>query len=328
MKHSIGIITGIAVLILAGTVAIAQNTTIVFSGNQASRLFPTGRPNVDKLCGCFDVAFKYAETFSPDKNYKFHDREEISGGTELILPVEISDKKIVLQHLLIITDSIIIKHWREDWSFENPTVWKYKGEKVWVKEQLSANEVKGKWTQSVWEVSDAPRYQGASEWVSLDGKTIWQNTADAPLPRREYSVRSDYNILKRTNRLIITSEGWTHEQDNQKIIRSNSGDKLLVEEKGLNTYKKIDEGQCAAGKAYWEKNKDYWTKVRKIWEAYLTSHSTIKLKNEIKGKVLHDYLFDMAKDYATGNISGTDIDSRIKSQIESFLDSGKDVAQQ
>jgi len=307
MKH----ILGIAALILAGTVATAQSTI-------------PGKPNVDKLCGCFDVEFKYAETFSPDKNYKFHDREEISGGTELIIPVEVSDKKIVLQHLLIITDSMIIKHWREDWSYENPTVWRYKGDKVWVKEQLPASDVKGKWTQAVWEVSDAPRYQGASEWVNLDGKTIWQNTADAPLPRREYSVRSDYNILKRTNRLIITSEGWRHEQDNQKIIRSNSGDKLLVEEKGLNTYKKLDDSKCAAGKAYWEKNKDYWTKVRKTWEAYVVSHSTITLKSDIKGKVLHDYLFDMAKDYATGKISATDIDSRIKSQIESFLDGAGD----
>ena len=96
MKH----ILGIAALILAGAVATAQNTI-------------PGKPNVDKLCGCFDVEFKYAETFSPEKNYKFHDREEISGGTELIIPVEVSDKKIVLQHLLIITDSMIIKHWRE-----------------------------------------------------------------------------------------------------------------------------------------------------------------------------------------------------------------------
>src|SRR5688500_16575590 len=77
-----------------------------------------GRAEVDKLCGCFQVEFKYAETFAPDKKYKHHDREEISGGTELIFPVEVSDKKIIMQHLLVITDSMIIKHWREDWSYE------------------------------------------------------------------------------------------------------------------------------------------------------------------------------------------------------------------
>ncbi|MEO5564170.1 MAG: DUF6607 family protein [Chitinophagaceae bacterium] len=278
--------------------------------------------DVNKLCGCFEVEFKYAETFSPDKKYKFHDREEISGGTELIMPVEVTDKKIVMQHLLVITDSMIIKHWREDWTYENPTIWKYKGDKVWVKEQLKPEEVKGKWTQAVWEVSDAPRYQGAAQWMTIDGKTMWQNTADAPLPRREYSVRSDYNILKRSNRLVLNNEGWTHEQDNQKIIRSATGDKLLVEEKGVNTYKKVDDSQCAAAKVYWEKNKVYWTKVRNAWEDYTATHLTIELKTEVNGKVLHDYLFEQAKDYASGKITAADIDSKIKTQLESFF--GKD----
>jgi len=69
--------------------------------------------------------------------------------------------------------------------------------------------------------------------------------------------------------------------------------------------------------------------VRKTWDAYVASHSTITLKSDIKGKVLHDYLFDMEKDYANGKISVTDIDSKIKSQIELFLDgANKDIAQQ
>lgn len=277
------------------------------------------KQNVDKLCGCFEVEFKYAETFSPDKNYKYHDREEISGGTELVFPVEVSDKKIVMQHLLVITDSMIIKHWREDWSYENPVVWKYTGDKVWKKEQLKPEQVKGKWTQSVWEVSDAPRYQGSSEWYAIDGKTFWQNTVDAPLPRREYSVRSDYNVLRRSNRLVLTTDGYTHEQDNQKIIRKEGKDKVLVEEKGINTYKRLPDADCAAAKAYWEKNKDYWTKVRKIWENYTDTHAVIELKNQIDGKVLHDHLFEQAKQYAAGTIKPVDIDSKIKITIENYL---------
>jgi hypothetical protein len=280
---------------------------------------PRDKQYVDKLCGCFDVEFKYAETFSPDQDYKFHEREEISGGTEYIFPVEITDKKIVMQHLLVITDSMIIKHWREDWSYENPVVWKYKGNKTWVKEQLKPEEVKGKWTHSVWEVSDEPRYQGVSEWVNMDGKTFWQNTVDAPLPRREYSVRSDYNILKRTNRLVITKEGWTHEQDNQKIIRKDGTDKLLVEEKGLNTYKKLDDSECAAAKAYWEKNKGFWTKVRKTWEEYVATHSTIQMRAQVDGKVLHEHWFALEKEYAKGSVTAADLDAKIKTQLEKFF---------
>ena len=287
------------------------------------------KANVEKLCGCFDVEFKYAETFSPDPDYKYHDREEISGGTELILPVEVTDKKIVMQHLLVITDDIIVKHWREVWTYEEPTIWKYQGDQVWTKSQLTPGEVKGKWVQSVWEVSDAPRYQGASNWVTTDGITFWQNTADAPLPRREYSVRNDYNILKRTNRIILTDSGWVHDQDNQKVIRRDGRDKLLAEEKGINTYKRIDDSQCAAAKKYWEKNKEYWGKVRSAWEKYLAVHSTVELKTLVDGKPLHDFLFALAKDYADGKIKPNEIDAKIESSIESFFGHDKkEVAQQ
>jgi hypothetical protein len=278
-----------------------------------------GKKIVDKLCGCFEVSFKYAETFAPSTDYKFHEREEIGGTAELALPIEVSDKKIVIQHLLVVGNNTVVKHWREEWSYENPEIWKYKGDRTWVKETLPTEQVKGKWTQSVWEVADEPRYQGYSQFVNLDGKIVWQNTTDAPLPRREYSVRSDYNILKRTNRLNITDSGYLHEQDNQKIIRSNGTDKLLVEEKGLNIYKKITEKECAAAKTYWEKNEGYWRRVRKVWADYISSVNTISLKTKIDGKMLHENLNNLAKDYISGKIAEADIDSRVKSEISKFI---------
>lgn len=285
----------------------------------ASAQAPKDKPNVDKLCGCFEVDFKYAETFSPDKNYKYHDREEISGGTELTFPVEVSDKKIVMQHLLVITDSMIIKHWREEWTYENPVIWRYKGDKVWEKETLKPADVKGKWTQTVWEVSDEPRYQGISEWVTTNGKTFWENTTDAPLPRREYSARNDYNILRRTNRLVLTKDGYVHEQDNQKIVRANGADQLLAEEKGINSYKRLEDSECAAARAYWDKTKAYWNKVRATWDAYVASSNKIALKNEVDGKVLHDHLFALAKEYSSKKVSDSEIDGRIKTTIFKFI---------
>ena len=282
--------------------------------------------NINNLCGCFNVAFKYAETFSPDENYKFHERETISGGLELVFPVEASDKKIVLQHLLVITDKVIIKHWREDWTYENPVIWKYQGNKVWKKEIQQPEAVKGKWTQSIWEVSDEPRYQGTSEWVNANGQKYWLNTTDAPLPRREYSVRTDYNLLNRTNRIIITDSGYRHEQDNRKIIKENGMEKLLVEEKGLNTYVKTDEATCNAAKRWWEQNKVYWEKVRSIWEEKIVNISTIKLETKVNDKVLHEYLMAQAKEYTDGKILPAELDSRIKTYIDMFLNVTKEVA--
>ena len=274
---------------------------------------------IDKLCGCFEVDFKYAETFSPNPDYKYHEREETGGTAELALPIEVSDKKIVIQHLLIVGPTAVVKHWREEWTYENPIIWRYKGDRTWIKETVPAEKVKGKWTQTVWEVADEPRYQGFSQFVNLDGKIIWQNTTDAPLPRREYSVRSDYNILKRTNRMNITDSGYLHEQDNQKIIRTNGTDKLLVEGKGLNSYKRINENECAAAKAYWEKNGAYWGKVRKIWAGYISTHNSISLKNKIDGKLLHEYLIPLGNDYVAQKVTDADIDEKIRGEINRFI---------
>ena len=305
---------------LAGLVFIA---TII---NTASAQTPD--KNINKLCGCFEVEFKYAETFSPDINYKFHEREIIDGGLELVFPVEATDKKIVLQHLLVITDSVIIKHWREDWTYENPVIWKYMGNKTWKKEIQKPEEVKGKWTQSIWEVSDEPRYQGTSEWVYANGQQFWLNTTDAPLPRREYSVRSDYNLLKRTNKITLNNNGYIHEQDNKKIIRENGIDKLLAEEKGFNTYVKKDEATCAAAKIWWAKNKVYWEKVRTNWEEKIANISTIKMETKVNGKVLHEYLMVGAKEYAAGKILPAELESSIKANIDLFLNTTKELAVQ
>ena len=117
----------------------------------------------------------------------------------------------------------------------------------------------------------------------------------------------------------ITDSGYLHEQDNQKIIRANGTDKLLVEEKGINSYKKIEEKECAAAKEYWEKNGVYWGKVRKIWAEYISTHNSISLKNKIDGKLLHEYLISQAKDYADKKITDADIDNKIKAEINRFI---------
>ena len=280
---------------------------------------PQDKQTINKLCGCFEVEFKYAETFSPDPTYKYHERDEINGGVELAMPIEVTDTKIVIQHLLIITDSMIVKHWREEWTYENPVLWVYKGDRTWVKTTVPTEQVKGKWTQTVWEVADEPRYQGFSQFVNLDGKTIWQNTTDAPLPRREYSTRSDYNVLKRTNRLNIFDSGYIHEQDNEKIIRSGVVDKLLTQEKGINSYKRIADNECNAGKVYWEKNKVYWGKVRQIWADYISTQTVISLKSKVDGKLLHEYLINLSKEYAAKKVSDADIDGKIKANINMFI---------
>lgn len=279
----------------------------------------TDKKNIKGLCGCFEVEFKYSETFAPDDEYKYHNRERITQAKELVIPVEESVKKIVLQHLLVVDDTMVIKHWREDWEYESAVLFNYQPDHTWKKQKIEPKQFKKKWTQTVWEVSDAPRYQGASEWITTDNKIFWMNTTDAPLPRREYTKRKDYNILKRRNVIIVNEHGWIHEQDNQKINRINGKDSLIAEEKGINSYKKIDDKNCDYAKIYWNKNKNYWSRVRKAWSDLMDKESSISVKISVDEKPLFMFLNDIEQEYANGKISDNEIDEKINAALNDFV---------
>ncbi|MFB0938546.1 MAG: hypothetical protein QMB29_06395, partial [Urechidicola sp.] len=173
---------------------------------------------IKDMCGCYEIKFKYTETFSPDIAYeKAYDyRANALEWAELVTD---KDDNIEIQHLLVVNDTMVIKHWRQDWKFENQAIFNFESKNTWSTEELSKDRVEGQWTQKVYQVDDSPRYSGSATWVHVDGKHFWQNKIDAPLPRREYSKRSDYNIMSRGNTVQITDYGWLHEQDNDKIIR-------------------------------------------------------------------------------------------------------------
>lgn len=258
-----------------------------------------GKASVEKLCGCYNVTFKYAETFSPNKDYKFHERETTTDAIELALPIVNTNKRIVIQHLLVMGDSMVVKHWREDWTYENREQWNYTAKNTWEKVILPAAEVKGKWTQTVWEVSDAPRYQGAATWQVINGHTIWENTTDAPLPRREYTKRSDYNILNRTNRLVLLPDGYNHVQDNKKVLRKDGKDIVIAEEKGLNSYVAVPESNCAEGKKYWADYSGYWLQVEDAWTKLLSGKTKIQLTD---GKGLMEDFFSQSEKWKKGEL--------------------------
>lgn len=255
---------------------------------------------IKNLCGCFEVEFKYAETFSPLQQYEFPKRYRTK-ALEWVTPVEENDKKIVLQHLLLAGDSVIVKHWREDWEYEKKDWWKFDQDDTW--NHVTADKTpKGEWTQTVWEVTDAPRYQGSSKWIENNGQYYWENTTDAPLPRREYTKRSDYNVMQRTNKIIVTDSGYVHEQDNGKLIRKDGqADQLIAQEKGYNIYKKTDEKNCAEATAWWEKHKAFWAVVRSEWESFMKNNNQVHLIAKADGQLLYEQLDKLEEQNLTGD---------------------------
>ena len=255
--------------------------------------------SIKSMCGCYEVKFNFVETFQYPKDslsYK-PSKTKHDYGLEWVELLEDTPNKIVMQHLLIVSDKMIIKHWRQDWLYENTDLYSFDKNTSWKYQKLDKKAVKGQWTQKVYQVDDSPRYEGSSTWVHVDGNDYWANVADAPLPRREHTKRDDYNVLKRRNIHEITKTGWNHEQDNDKLIRDESGkDVLLAQEKGMDVYTKVPDIKCIAAQNWWKENNAIWKNVRDKWQTLFDRHKDLNLENTVDKKPLYSFLFDLKPD--------------------------------
>jgi hypothetical protein len=306
------------------TLGLALSCCFSFAVSAQQSKIQQDKEAIKSMCGCYRITFDYAETFPNDTGYKIHEPYHAVAPAEWIFVEEESDNNIVIQHLLVINDTTIVKHWRQDWKYENTALYNFDKDRRWNYQQLDPKAVKGQWTQNVFQVDDSPRYQGSASWVHVDGKHYWENTTDAPLPRREFSKRSDYNVMQRTNRHVLTATGWLHEQDNLKIIRENGKDSILVAEKGLNNYIKIDESHCQAGKDWWTNNQAYWKLVRAEWDRLFALNKDITLTKKVGDKMLWQSLFELGgKMTETAEKDPKKASSEINAVINQYLSSTK-----
>ncbi|MCY4215744.1 MAG: hypothetical protein OXC92_02010 [Flavobacteriaceae bacterium] len=274
MKQTIQIV--LVFLLTCGSV-FSQSTM-----KEALTKIDLDRQAIKGMCGCYQVGFNFAETFnySIDSLYK-PSKVKQEKALEWVQLLEYDEDKIVMQHLLIVgpkQSQMIVKHWRQDWLFENQDGYTYDTDNRWNYVSYTADQVKGKWTQRVAQVDDSPRYEGTATWVHIDGKSSWESDADAPLPRREHTTRNDYNVLVRTNHVLVYNDLWIHDQDNKKVIRRNGEtDVLLAQEKGHNVYKKIEDEKCVAAQNWWTENREHWDSVRGEWNETIAKKEDIVL---------------------------------------------------
>lgn len=265
--------------------------------------------------GCYKVTFDFAETFAPDTAYTYHDRYH-SSGTEYVFAIADEEDFISLQHLLIVNDTMIIKHWRQDWVYEETTLLAYDRDKRWIRETASPEAVKGTWAQKVYQVDDSPRYESRGTWIHADGKHFWEGTGDAPLPRREFTKRDDYNVMQRRSRIQLSDDGWFLEQDNKKILRTDAGDKLICEEKGMESFTTGDY-DCNPAIRWWNENHAYWADVRTAWNEVFAERESLALAGKTDDKLLWQSLFEAGDDAADS--PGGDHKAKAKTIISKYI---------
>ena len=91
--------------------------------------------SIKSMCGCFKIDFNFAETFvfSEDEDYK-KSKTYKSGGLEWGHLIVDENNKISIQHLLIVGSKqfpTIVKHWRQDWLYQNTGLYKYDKNDKW-----------------------------------------------------------------------------------------------------------------------------------------------------------------------------------------------------
>lgn len=266
------------------------------------------------MAGAYRVSFDFLETvgfeagFEPARPYR-------SWGTEYVYVIADEPGFVSLQHVLVmvveqedgsLSDPFVTKHWRQDWRYEDRDLHEFVSHGNWRRTTLSEEEAAGHWTQAVFQVDDSPRYESHGEWVHHPTHSVWQGSETRrPLPRREFSVRDDYNVLVGSNRHTILPTGWTHEQDNLKAItdengRLDSDQPFLAREMGMNRYERITSFDFSPGDEYWEETAAFWALVREAWAERFRAHDRIHLQAKVDGESMMMTLFGMAEEIAEG----------------------------
>ncbi|QXQ05096.1 hypothetical protein KX816_12475 [Sphingosinicellaceae bacterium] len=163
------------------------------------------------MAGTFKVKFDFREKVAFVPGYT-PIPGKVQGGHEVVRVVVDTGDHIVLQHLFVVGDSadkaakpVVIKHWRQDWTWQPRTVLTYRGASVWAAEPVAAADATGAWSQTVWQTDDSPRYGGIGRWTYLGGVASWTSAPTwRPLARRDATRHPVYDRYYGVNRHALT----------------------------------------------------------------------------------------------------------------------------
>ncbi len=135
------------------------------------------RTDILAMAGTYKVRFDMQETTPWAAGYTPLDRK-ISGGNEVVRVIEDRPDHIALQHLLVVEhggETHVIKHWRQDWDYQPSRVLVYAGQGKWVWEAVPEWMRAGRWSQTVYQVDDSPRYAGWGQFETQGGIRRWRS---------------------------------------------------------------------------------------------------------------------------------------------------------
>jgi hypothetical protein len=303
-------------------VTVDQSPTAEWNAlRAASKLsaFERDRRAILAMAGPYRVSFDFLEVLrfnpalKPDAPYQ-------SWGTEYVFAEDRGDF-IALQHILVMrvlqadgkaSDPMVMRHWRQEWRYQPERMLVYVGGNTWAQQTLAPEQRRGAWTQTVLQVEDSARYAAAGRWEHRDGYSTWlSEETRRPLPRREFSVRKDYDVLEGTNRNTIVPNGWVQEENNLKLAlgadrKSRAELPYLAREYGVARYERIKDYDFAPGRRYFERTEPFWQEVRAAWANIVQKQGRYTLKAQVDQGALFTPFFEYAEKLESGAVFNRD----------------------
>ena len=251
--------------------------------------FEADRQAILAMAGEYAVTFDFTEVLPVEAGYELKE-PKITPAREVVYVIADEGDFISLQHLLLVgaeDNPTVIKHWRQDWAYEPERLMDYRGFGRWEMTEISPEQAVGAWSQTVYQVDDSPRYAGLARWTHAENAATWEPARSwRPLPRRDATTRDDYDVIEAVNRHTIFSWGWTHEQDNSKLVLRDGAPRELVREHGLNTYVRTDLVGDSAARSYWDATQGYWADVRDAWNRIMQADA-FTAEDDAEGTLLY-----------------------------------------
>jgi len=300
----------IVAALLCATAPVAAVAQTPSSSEAQASAFEQDRQSILAQAGQFQVRFDMRETVSFQPDYTPL-APKTSGGNEIVRVVYDDGDRISLQHILVMEhegQSVVVKHWRQDWVWEPETVLTYAGPDRWTLTPVAEADRRGAWSQTVWQTDDSPRYGGVGRWSHANGMAEWTSGPTwRPLARRDATRNPVYDRYLGANRHALTPFGWVHIQDNMKLGTGQGDDGELVafvQEDVVNTYRRFDDYDPTPGDIYWAATKDYWAEVRKAWDDTIVANGGIGLEEEADaGSVTGTALMGLASQISDGLVT-------------------------
>ncbi|MFO7324901.1 MAG: hypothetical protein DIU62_004205 [Pseudomonadota bacterium] len=308
-------------------VKLATGPSAEWQALQAPDLAPQERDRraILAMAGTYRVTFDFLEVATfPDEGQR--PRPYQSWGTEKVYVDRDEPGFVSLVHILEmrvvgedgrISEPMVTKHWRQDWRYEPAYVIEHEDGRRWRRRTLSAEERRGAWSQTVYQVDESPRYGSVGRWEHNASFSSWIGGETArPLPRREWSVRNDYQLLYGTNRHTILPRGWLHEENNLKRTVGNAPLPYVGREYGVARYERIVDADFAAADRYYEATREFWDAVLEVWEDVWSTNEVVEVTANSDQSGAFAGLFQLAEAFAAGRLTVQAAKPRIRAALE------------